>query len=426
MYFSKIYQFLVIFFIIYGPLLDTSLGPISDLSFVSSLFVVLYGVLYFRNTFHDSFIVQLSILLVLIFLLTLINTLFLDIDNVEHSMRALLRPVRVFITLLSLAVISNYIVFKYGVRSLKILVIFIFISIFLHATIMIFQFFNFSFREYIYQFTTAKYVIEIYQATRMAGLTSAGGAQLSIIQSLGLVLGVYLFFNTSAFKYKFFIILSCQFILVSIILSGRSGLITAFLICPLYAFYLAVSSKFKNQIKTFFSILTCLLIFYFSTSIFIYEMLKENPAFISVYERIFDSFINYKETGQIKVNTLTALSNMFVLPEYPLHLLFGKSSYLNNNTLYDINTDIGYFRLIWGYGIVGSIFHYLFYIICILIVYNFKHISNSDKSLPIILLLIILFFHTKEILVFSRLSFQISFMILFLAYFLNSYKRNNC
>jgi len=84
-----------------------------------------------------------------------------------------------------------------------------------------------------------------------------------------------------------------------------------------------------------------------------------------------------------------------------------------------INTDIGYLRLIWGYGLVGSVFHYSFYIFAIYVIQALPNISKAEKSLPIILLLLTLFFNSKEILVFSRMSFQISMFVLFIVYFVS-------
>ena len=40
-----------------------------------------------------------------------------------------------------------------------------------------------------------------------------------------------------------------------------------------------------------------------------------------------------------------------LLRKYLIHFIFGRTSYLEGNVYYNIMTDIGYFQLLWGYGL---------------------------------------------------------------------------
>lgn len=414
---SKIFIFCIVFLIVYGPVLDTPLGSIVDLSFFVCLAIMFFGLLGKSPIYSNQFVNQLILFLLIIFTICIANAVLLDSNGVSESIRPILRPIRVIPVIFGIAIFARYVVIKSGDESVNILMLMLYLAITLHAIIMIVQFFNADFRNAIYEFTTAKNVLQIYQATRMAGLTGAGGAQLSIVQSSGLIIGVYLFVQSTSKKNKIFIFLTCQLIILSVFMAGRSGFITALLFCPLYFIYLNSLISIRKMLKTLFLIS----IFVISTlSLLVYllfDILSSNPSFVSAFERIFDSFLAYNRGGEVKVNTIDRLLKMFIIPEETLHLLFGKASYLNNNTTYDIETDIGYFRLIWGYGIIGSLFHYAFYLFAILRVSNLKNLTKSVKSLPIVLLLLILFFNTKEILVFSRLNLQISMLALFIVYF---------
>ncbi len=415
----------VIFCVVYGPLIDSSFGAFFDISFLICVFIVVLHVANNGGLGLDKFTYVLCVFIVFIFFIALTSAIFLDVENIEHSTRAIMRPIRVLPTILGVSILARYIV-NNGIErevidlGLKL----VFLVVLIHAVLMISQFFNEELRNYVYQFTTAKYVVQNYQATRIAGLAGAGGAQLSIAQSFGLILGVYLFVTAGSLKFKLFVFLSCQFILASIFLSGRSGLLTAFFFCPIYFLYLnflgAGGKAIKNFLFAFAGVaLSLSLLFYL-----LFDILAENPMFMSVFNRIFDTFIGYGEGQGLKVNTLTVLSNMFILPDDAMHLIFGKASYLNNNTLYGILTDIGYFRLVWGYGLLGSIFHYGFYIFSIYTILKLRNVSIVHKSLPLMFLFLTLFFNSKEILIFTKHTFQICMFAVFLVYFTNN-KMNN-
>ncbi|MEL4402896.1 hypothetical protein AAEJ42_21885, partial [Shewanella algae] len=69
----------------------------------------------------------------------------------------------------------------------------VFYSIGLHAIIMIIQFFNVEFKDFVYGYTTTGEFTSFEYNFRMGGLSgAAGGSILSVVQSLGIILMPFL------------------------------------------------------------------------------------------------------------------------------------------------------------------------------------------------------------------------------------------
>jgi len=411
--------FILWFLVIFGPVLDFGIGPFSDVSFLISVFVVVFG-------FHihvPRFYVFLAMLLIAISALALFTAIFFDSSELEIGLRAILRPVRTLIVMFAVVILAHFsnrtflnmppggdIVDIYF-RALGL----IYVAIALHGLIMVFQFLYPDFRDFIYSFTMAKYQLEFYQNFRMAGLSGAGGAQVSFVQGLGFCLGAFLWTKSRAKKTIIFLNV---ILVLSVILSGRSGLIPIILV-TLFIFINNLILLLNGGVikKEFFSVKMFLGLFLLGLlSVFGLFRLLENEYLVIALERTFATFISYSETGEFSDNTLVALSNMFILPADFFHILFGKASYLENNTYYDLNTDIGYFRIIWGYGVLGLSIHILFYLSMLWYSFKFGIVRRFFLEVNVLLIFLILLFNSKEIFFFSKMSFQICFASFALAY----------
>lgn len=404
--------FFVWLLVIFGPVLDLGIGPFSDLSFLVCFILIFFG----SKIYVDRFYVFLSSLLFAICMLALFTAIFFDYSELAVGLRAILRPIRVLVVMWAVIILSNLTVQMLSKRFpnddvleiyLKALSI-VYGVLVLHAVIMVSQFLFPTFRDFVYQFTMAKYQLDFYQNFRMAGLSGAGGAQVSFVQGLGFCLGAFLWSKVHAKK----TIIVLNFILVfSVILSGRSGLIPVFLVILFFVFKSLIwMFNFGVIKKEFFSKSSVFwLLTFFSAIAFGVVRLLENEYVVIALERTFATFISYSETGEFSDNTLVALSNMFVLPSEFLHILFGKASYLETNTFYDFNTDIGYFRLIWGYGVLGLGIHIAFYCAMLLVSIRLGVCRRFFLEVNVFLVLLIFLFNSKEIFFFSKMSFQICF-----------------
>lgn len=411
--------FILWFSVIFGPVLDFGIGPFSDVSFLISIFIVFFGF----HLYVPRFYLFLAILLILISALALFTAIFFDSSELEVGLRAILRPVRTLIVMFAVVILAHFSnrtflnispsadIVEIYVRALCL----IYAAIVLHGAIMVLQFLYSDFRDFVYSFTMAKYQLEFYQKFRMAGLSGAGGAQVSFVQGLGFCLGAFLWSKVRARKTIFVLNI---ILLLSVILSGRSGLIPIILVMLLiFLKNLVVLLNFGLIKKEFFSVRMFFgLFFLVALSVFGFFRLLENEYLVIALERTFATFISYNETGEFSDNTLVALSNMFILPADFLHILFGKASYLENNTYYDFNTDIGYFRIIWGYGVLGLGIHLLFYFSILWFSVQIGVVRQFFREINVFLILLILLFNAKEIFFFSKMSFQICFASFALAY----------
>jgi len=404
---GDVLKFLLLFLIVFGPVLDVTAGPFADLSF----FISLSAVLFYFNKSIPLFIFHLGLVLTSIMLIAISTAIFFDTAVITVSSRAIIRPIKALVYL-----VSTYFIlkswFEEGVEHTKIIEL-IFLAISLHALIMFFQFILPEFRNFIYQFTMAKYQLEHYQNFRMAGLSGGGGAQLSYTQSFGFLIGLYLIKKR---RFSPLFLWGCNLIiLISIFLSGRSGFVFVLFSLIAFSIYSLIYKDFTLKSKLYLlGLLFGLFLVAFNSNIMDFEFFK------IAFERNFDTLIRYQSTGDVRDNTFNALAEMIILPEKVLHLFFGVASYLENNTYYDINTDIGYFRLIWGYGISGLLLHIAFY--AVLFLKSLRQSKGAEFQLLFCLFAFVFIFNAKEISFFSKMSFQIFLFLNFAIYFM---KDNN-
>ena len=123
---------------------------------------------------------------------------------------------------------------KIGVDNVNFIIWAVYISGLIHAMIMILAFFVAPFREILYSVVPLgdKGSGFVESMVRSPGLTTGGGDALSIVQSISLMFGIYYFVEIkkrfTIFRSLFFL-LSFLILLLSILLSARTGLILFFL-----------------------------------------------------------------------------------------------------------------------------------------------------------------------------------------------------
>ncbi|TNC80761.1 MAG: hypothetical protein C9356_12745 [Oleiphilus sp.] len=403
-------DFLLVFFLIFGPVFDSPLGPFGD-SAVLIAFCLVFSRVYSHKLIYATKPLLFALLLLLsLSVYSLTTYLLLDPYSAELSLQPILRPIKALILLLGCYVLAFHLLERgYHFRSLVWLV---FLSVVFHAFIMGAQFLSPDFREFVYTFTEAKYVLEVYQATRMAGLSGAGGAQLSVVQGLGVLLASYLWVTESS-KIKLVIVIGGGLLcLASVLLCGRSGLLVVALFAPAFLFLsFFVKSEGVSLGKITFSLVILILIVLVIIAATFQTITSDAGRYI--FFRTFRTIVDYSETGNLQDNTLIALSQMFYFPSELAHLMFGKPSYLKLNTYYGINSDIGYIQLLWAYGVIGSCAHYLLYILAVASVLKLSNISSVTKVLVVLSILLILLFNAKEVFIFARMSFQITVLLFF-------------
>jgi len=193
-------------------------------------------------------------------------------------------------------------------------------------------------------------------AFRTRGLMQSSGATVSSFISIGLLIGAYFLTSFNLSKKDKRVVLFClPLILVGIVFTGRTGFIMVPLAFFLYYVLLLINKKFT--LKSLLPILLFPL-----GSVGIYLLLRvlylaffpDGAPLIDLWERwAFESFLENFKSNSGKTSTLDKLQSYFFVPESDSHFLFGDPTSWGV-----IRTDLGYIRMLFAVGIIGSILFY--------------------------------------------------------------------
>ena len=159
----------------------------------------------------------------------------------------------------------------------------------------------------------------------------------------------------------------------------------------------------KSIVITIFGITIVLILF---------KQLEENSSLFYALNRTFDTFIIYSESNNFDDKTVSTLQSHILLPNSKFTLFFGSTEVLVN-TQFDrsLDSDIGYIRNLWGFGIFFTILYWLPIFYFFIIVIKLKKKSLLESSFIVISLIIILF-HAKEITFYTRMLLSIYSLLL--------------
>lgn len=295
----------------------------------------------------------------------------------------------------------------------------------IHALIMIAVFLSEGLQDWLYSIVyineVGKEFLEL--AYRSPGLTTAGGDGLSVFQSVALVLGLYVFLNNrdrvGLFKTLFYFI-SFLILIVSIFLSGRTGLVVFALGCVLIILNRPLLSA---RINTVFVFRVCISVFCLMFLVFFLYFLLQDSPYVRLFNRVFELFLNYLNKGEITTSSTTDLANMFFLPTSELQLIIGDGNFGRSENLDFLHTDVGYVRILFGGGIIGFLCLFI-PVISISVIYFFTIKSRSYKFLLIFCLLMFVVVNLKVLFVFpSALGIKLFYLVLSFAPFYKEYER---
>ena len=320
-----------------------------------------------------------------------------------------------FVKSILCSLIFVYIFLKFDI-SFKNLILYLQIIIFIQALFVILYFFSLDFKNWTLDFIPASGNLDPRVDFRSRGLMNGASATGALMISLGLISTAYLVVVSELKKFNFFYLsISFLLILTAIFFIGRTG----FLIVPFVGLYLLVlfiyKKEFRNNIKIFttylFGYLIIGLIFLLILSylnLFSIDLTKFNTVLNWVTNEI-----NFKN-GSVEVKTLTILSSHWFIPDDIKTLLFGNPSSFDEER---ISSDIGFIRILYGFGLIGSIIFYGFFIYIFLKM--IKKLNKIEEKL-IIIILAILFIITeiKEPFLF-KVSINSFILLLFLFIHLN-------
>jgi hypothetical protein len=417
--YKRLFLFLTTFIFIYG----FKVFAVLDLILLISL-LLCFSSYVFKQQISLKPSIGLLILLTVFSIYSLLISFFSLSEDIEVSGRLIRTTLN---TLGGLILVDWYLRF-FGGNFLSKLFIDILLSILLHSALMLLMFLDPLLREGIYYVTGAAHIVNMsspfLHGYRITGLTY-GLSTTSVLQAVGVLFIPYALNRFRAMKLvRLSIYLGGVLIVISVFLSGRSGLLILLIFTFLYFINSTLRSLFITQKVSFRMIFAWICIFSFAGAI-AYVLDQKS----TIFERdqrggLYYLLENAEEiitvmTDPDESRTVAAMSHMYFIPDDPLILLFG-SGYLDRSVL-GIKTDVGWIRTLYSLGVIGV----LFTIFVIFYMFLSVYLSNGGRDkyglvLLGLLLILMVLMHFKENFVFARNYWSITCLVYF-ALLYNSY-----
>ncbi len=410
-------KFLFIFFLsflyIYGPVFN-SIGVWADSVLLISILLILYNLLL-SNFLFPKYIKPFLILVPLFIYLSFSVSLYPKIEFADY-LQVILRPLRILITLLGGYSLFKIILSHYKTEASYKLIEIIFFSIVLHSIIMLIQFQVPAFKDYIYKYTsTGEFRSTFEYDFRMGGLTGgSGGAILSVVQSTGILLLPFLFKKANVTK-KVIYTIGGALVFSSILICGRSGIWSIIVFFPITIFLVKRTIN-ANTIFKMLLVFSGIVILFIGLLKILAGLNEDDPIFYAL-NRSLDTFIFYQNTGVFEDETTQILLTNIILPNDFSIILFGKGEHIVNYGFErTLNSDIGYIRNLWSFGLIGTI-AFLFPLFWFTYEsYKYKK-KYTSACLLFLFSLIMIFFNSKENFAYVRMLFSMYSLALANFYF---------
>jgi hypothetical protein len=369
--FNYYFTILITFFFIFG--VPFTYLPINSSKLVFTFLVVLF-ILKTISTKKLDIKVNKSIFIFAIVLVGMINISLLY--AIGHNTMDFSVSYAYFIFLIE-ALVGSYLLYTLFLKNYsfeEILHIIIVVSL-LQALIIIGMFALEPFRDFIFSIADSKDdLMKRYGGFRGFGLAGSVTYDLAVFLSIGMIFIAYLVSQSS--KKRLFYLISWVIIFIAVLMTGRTGWIGAFLSLLI----LFLNFKNKNSIKSLTYLIFSLI---FVTVFFIFILFKFFPEvyeilFVSVVPYAFEMFINLYETGFMSTSSSDHLQAMYFDVKEETYL-FGDGYWANPNGFgYYMGTDAGFMRHMLFYGIIPSLFLYIFYLFAFFkMSYSIKHTFNN-------------------------------------------------
>ena len=258
--------------------------------------------------------------------------------------------------------------------------------------------------------------ILLYFEKRLIGLGCFyfGGG---LIFGFGLILIMSLLLQPFSKKKHLLLGMLYLFVLVVGMFIARTCLV-GFVISLILLFVNLLKVKIKKRILGLFFKFLCFLFFAAVLLIYVYNLF---PGIKNDYSQIVDFgmelFINLFEGEELKTDSTEALKTMYNWPTDIKTYIYGDGYFIGDTIdTYYKNTDVGYLRLIYYFGILGAAFLFLQQIYVLFCINKYEE-NIYIKQMCILLFVYILLLNLKGYIDFSPILF------IFLHYELYKYKK---
>jgi hypothetical protein len=363
---SKIYNiilYIVLFFYIYS--VEFNGVP---LGLGTRVFIGILGFIYFtiqillKNInfkFHKDYI-NIFLTLFIISLISSISVIFNKTYDIEFVLKY---PISIIIILFASYFIKNMILIKYKEVEIQNIIRLIINVVIIQIIISILMFSIPPFREFLNSIQIySEYEITVLQESQNFRLNGFG----SRFFGAGIINGFALILIASLLKfYKhetkvLRLSLAYLFIFVFGMMMARTTIIGALLsLILLFLPKTRISlSQIKKHLKFSFYI-TILPIGFILIIILIFPGIKQQLTNISKFG--FEMFFNYFSSNSFESESTNKMMEMYIWPSSLKTYTIGDGLYSNpQNNSYYMNTDIGYLRLIYYFGVFGLLSYFIF------------------------------------------------------------------
>lgn len=216
--------------------------------------------------------------------------------------------------------------------------------------------------------------LNLDSAQRVRGFSNLGGAWLSVLLSIGVLVNLQLI--TLKFKNQIFNVVSLILCLAATVITGRTGLMLSLIFIFIFLCYWIFFGRFRLFLKALrFLAALSLSVYYFAPPLD--DVVNEETV-----DWAFEIFLN----DSYSTGSTDELSEMIYLPKDKVHLFFGVG-FFENGALGYSRTDSGFIKTIFSAGLLGAAILYGMY--CIIALQLFRKIWLYHKEF---MLFFIMFF----------------------------------
>lgn len=412
---KDLYIFLLTFFMIYGPRIKIEVPLLNDTMLSATIIALLYLIALIIIK-KQRINIKLLSLYSLLLSLTIYSFIIVWINGFNDTF-VFLRNARSLFAFWGIIGLAYLLINSYGNRALSKAVNLIFLSGVVHALIMWMMLASGSFREVIHQLVSVDlYEREILNIVRVSGLMAQGGDGASLVQGMVTLTSPIVINEKKGIKKVIYFIL---FVLLwsSSFLSARIGFVLSSILLPIV--YFITKDRLLQNIgkikKDTFRIIGVILLLIIAIPIIIPENIVVNlfNYYDSPIYRLMEPIRTFSETGRFATRSTSRLfGNMIIFPTSATEMIFGSSNMGRSSNLPYIPSDIGYIRLLFAMGIIGSVLLYSFFIISNAVVKKSVIYEIKYQKLFTVLICYTLIGHIKMVFALSRNSFTITILLL--------------
>lgn len=238
---------------------------------------------------------------------------------------------------------------------------------------------------------TAEDIMLSQSTFRLIAISKFQYANMAVMYGFALLSAITLSFSKQSYLYRKKIIYICSILILVVagILSARTFFLMILVAFGYYIYLLWHEIGIKTIVYIVLFMLVGIGIFYLLFS------LMENSEYEKTFNWVFEWYINLTETGSFETKSSNTLKEMYLFPDSMKTWWLGDGQFYTDGGGFYMNTDVGYLRNLFYWGIFGSILVYVVQYVYYKIVMRSTNIWLLRKLLTVIILWVFLY-NVKE------------------------------